>query len=64
MIISNKVIEKELDKISIYPIPADNFVYLYYNNETIKNPKIPCMDMLGKEQEFHRWTSLNLILLL
>lgn len=52
IIISDKVIEKELDKISLYPIPANNFVYLYYNNEIIKNPKITCVDMLGREQEF------------
>ena len=50
IMVSDKVIEKEIDKLSIYPNPANNFVYLYYNSEIIKNPKITCIDMLGREQ--------------
>ncbi len=52
--VSDNTIKKDLEKIVVYPNPANNYVYIYYNNETIKNPKITCNDMLGNEQEFYQ----------
>lgn len=63
--VSNEKIAKRLNQIVAYPNPANNYVYLYYDNEIFKNPSITCIDMLGKEQEFtqieaHRFSTNNL----
>ncbi len=49
IVVSDKELKRELNKIVIFPNPADNFLYLYYDEETIKNPIISCIDILGKE---------------
>lgn len=52
IVVSDKAITNDLNKVIVYPNPANNFVYLYYDAESLRNPKISCIDMLGKEYQF------------
>lgn len=52
IIVTNASIITDLNKTVVYPNPANNFVYLYYDEESVKSPMISCTDLLGKEYEF------------
>ncbi|MCZ8284172.1 MAG: T9SS type A sorting domain-containing protein [Bacteroidia bacterium] len=52
--VSDSEISKKLENITVYPNPANNFLYIYYDKETFKNPKITCIDLLGKIQDFQQ----------
>lgn len=54
IIVTDTGIAGNLGKASVYPNPANNFVYLYYDEEFIRNPSITCNDMLGKVYKFDR----------
>ena len=54
IVVSDKTITENLNKVVIYPNPANNFVYLYYNTESLKSPNISCVDMLGKEYQLEQ----------
>lgn len=63
--VSDNEIKKRLTQISVYPNPANNFLYIYYDNETVKNPIITCVDVLGKAQDFqqvepNKFSTMNL----
>lgn len=51
LLVSNKNLEKALNDVSVYPVPANNYVNVFYNSDIIKNPSITCTDILGKNVE-------------
>lgn len=53
IIVSDKALHDDLNRLIIYPNPANNYVYLYYD-ESFKNPVVTCVDMLGKEYKFNQ----------
>ena len=63
--VSDKNIEKKLNQIVAFPNPANNYVYLYYDEDVFKSPSITCIDMLGRKNEFseieaHKFNTSNL----
>lgn len=54
IIVTDAGISHNIEKASVYPNPANNFVYPYYDEETIKSPIISCVDILGKEFKIDR----------
>lgn len=54
IVVSDDNLKKDIGNVFVYPNPADNFVYLYYNEETIKNPTFSCVDIVGKEYAIAR----------
>lgn len=53
IVVSDKAIPDKLNKLIVYPNPANNYVYLYYD-ESFKNPVVTCVDILGKEYKFNQ----------
>lgn len=54
IVVSDKIISDNLNKVAVYPNPANNFVYIYYGEESLRNSEISCIDMLGKQYKFEQ----------